>query len=162
MRWLRHLLDFGLARRRFPPAVMDAIQRAIAASEQGHAGEIVFAVEGSLSPGPLWRGEGARQRAQAVFAQLRVWDTHANSGVLIYVLLAEHAVEIVADRGAAAVIGADAWQGVCALMQQHFADGAYERGAVAGIQAVGALLAPHFPVGSAGNPDELSDRPVLL
>lgn len=162
MRWLRHLFDFGAVRRAFPAATMDAIQHAIAASERVQGGEIVFAVEGSLGPGHLWHGASARQRAQAAFGALRVWDTAANNGVLIHVLLADHAIEIIADRGAAAVIAPAAWQGVCDLMQQHFARGDYAAGAVAGVTAVGALLAPHFPVDPARNPDELPNRPVIL
>jgi uncharacterized membrane protein len=162
MRWLAHLLDLGRARRSFPPRTMDAIQQAIAASEGGHLGEIVFAVEGSLSPAELLRRRSARQRAEEVFARLGVWDTEANTGVLVYVLLAEQAIEIVADRGAAAAIAAAEWQPAIELMQAHFARGEYETGARAGIAAIGDLLARHFPADGHPNPEELPDRPVLL
>ncbi len=157
MRWLRHLFDFGTVRRRFPPAILDAIQQAIAASEAAHLGEIVFAVEGSLSLAALRRGLTPRERAQAVFAELRVWDTAHNSGVLIYLLLADQAIEIVADP-----VGDDEWRDVCELMRGPFACGEYAAGAQAGIAAVTAVLRRHLPADGLGNPDERPDRPVLL
>ena len=162
MRVLRHLFDFGLARRRFPPATLDAIQRAIKASESRHLGEIVFAVEGSLPPLAVLRRHDVRERAREAFAQLRVWNTEHNTGVLVYVLLAEHAIEIVADRGIAAKVAEDEWREVCALIRQHFVAGDYPRGAIAGVEAITAILARHFPADGQRNPDELPDRPVLL
>ncbi|MEO6922633.1 MAG: TPM domain-containing protein, partial [Bryocella sp.] len=108
------------------------------------------------------RSHRARTRAEEVFARLRVWNTEHNSGVLVYILLADHAIEIVADRGIAAKVAQGEWQPVCALMQQHFARGEYEVGAIAGVAAIGKLLALHFPANGLRNPDELPDRPVLL
>ncbi|MFC4819568.1 TPM domain-containing protein [Dokdonella ginsengisoli] len=162
MRALRHLFDLGSARRHFPPAVLDAIQHAIKASEHRHLGEIVFAVEGSLPPLDALRGVGARERAQEAFARLRVWNTEGNTGVLVYVLLADHAIEILADRGIAAKVAADEWHEVCALIQRHFTAGDYQRGAIAGVEAITAILVRHFPADGRSNPDELPDRPVLL
>lgn len=162
MRILRHLFDFGLARRHFPDRVLDAIQHAIAASEMHHLGEIVFAVEGSLSTASLLRGREARERAREVFAHLRVWNTEHNTGVLVYVLLADRTIEIVADRGIAAKVGEDEWRAVCELMRARFADGDYEGGVLAGVAAINAILARHFPAHGQRNPDELPDRPVLL
>lgn len=162
MRILRHLFDFGSARRHFPPATLDAIQHAIHASEHTHLGEIVVAVEGALSPREVLRGRATRDRAHEVFAQLRVWDTAHDTGVLVYVLLAERTIEIVADRGIAAKVAESEWSDVCVLMQRHFAAGEYERGAIAGVEAITAILARHFPAAGRDNPDELPDRPVLL
>ncbi len=163
MRWLRHLFDLSSGKRHFPAATLDAVQHAIAASEHRHHGEIVFAVEGSLAPADLWRGVSARARAEEVFAHLRVWNTEANTGVLVYVLLADHAIEIVADRAVAREIEAREWAPICTSMQQHFRAGEYERGAVAGVDAIGALLERHFPAdGGRRDRDELPDRPVLL
>jgi uncharacterized membrane protein len=162
MRALRHLFDFASAKRRFPSATLDAIQHAIAASEHRHHGEIVFAVEGSLPLNQTLRGRGARERAHEVFTHLRVWNTEHNTGVLVYLLLADHAIEIVADRAVAKNIDASEWTPICASMQQHFVAGEYERGAIAGVTAVGELLARHFPVNGERNLDELPDRPVLL
>lgn len=162
MRWLRHLFDFGSARRHFPPATLDAIQHAIASSEHHHLGEIVFAVEGSLPVTDVLHGMSVRERAGQVFAHLRVWNTEFNTGVLVYILLAEHAIEIVADRGIAAKVADDEWRAVCTLMQQRFSSGDYQAGAIAGVEAITAILVRHFPSDGKANPDELPDRPVLL
>lgn len=160
MRWLRHLLHAAAARRAFPAAVLDRLQEAVAAAEQGHDGEICFAVEASLPGSALWQGSGARERAEEAFARLRVWDTEANTGVLVYVLMADRAIEILPDRGLAAVPAAD-WQQACARMREHFARGDWEAGAAAGIGAVGEVLARHRPASAAG-PDQRPDRPVVL
>jgi uncharacterized membrane protein len=162
MRLLRHLFDFSSAKRHFPSATLDAIQRAIAASEHRHLGEIVFAVEGNLPVVQLMRGQGTRERAHEVFSRLRVWNTEHNTGVLVYILLADHAIEIVADRGVARKVAETNWVDICVLMQKSFSEGAYERGALAGVTAIGELLAQHFPANGERNDDELPDRPVLL
>ena len=162
MRWSRHLFDFSIARRRFPPATLDAIQHAIAASEHRHRGEIVFAVEGSLPLAEAFTRRTPRERAHEVFARLRVWNTEQNTGVLVYLLLAEHAIEIVADRGIAAKVAEDEWRQVCALMQARFAHGDYQGGAIAGIEAITAILVRHFPADGGPHRDELPDRPVVL
>ena len=162
MRAIRHLFDLSSAKRHFPPATLDSIQHAIAASEHRHRGEIVFAVEGNLPFSEVLRSRGARERAHAAFARLRVWNTEHNTGVLVYLLLADHAIEIVADRGIAAKVDEAQWQPICALMQKHFSVGDYERGAIAGVDAIGELLIRHFPANGERNLDELPDRPVLL
>jgi uncharacterized membrane protein len=162
MRWHRHVFDIALAKRHFPASTLDAIQHAIAASEQNHLGEICFAVEGSLPFADVLRSRSARERAHAVFAHLRVWNTEHNSGVLVYILLADHAIEIVADRGIAAKVDEAQWLPICALMQQHFSAGNYQAGAIAGVEAISELLVRHFPANGERNPDELPDRPVLL
>jgi len=162
MRWLNHLLAFGAARRRFPSATLDAIRQAIAASEGSHLGEIVFAVEGRLPLAALWCALTPRARAHAVFSELRVWDTAHNSGVLIYLLLADQAIEIVADRGIAARVDEAQWREVCELMRGPFARGETQAGALAGIAAVTAILRRHLPADGQANPDERPDRPVLL
>jgi uncharacterized membrane protein len=96
-----------------------------------------------------------------VFGQLGVWDTAANNGVLIYLLLADHVVEIVADRGIAARIAQSEWDGVCREMERHYREKRFGEGSVAGVRAVGRLLSRHFPGRRAG-PDELPNQPVLL
>lgn len=162
MRWTRHLFDFSSAKRHFPPATLDAIQHAIADSEHRHRGEIMFAVEGSLPLSEAFGDHSVRHRAHEVFARLRVWNTEHNTGVLVYVLLAEHAIEIVADRGIAAKVGEDEWRQVCALMQARFAQGDYKGGAIAGVEAITAILVRHFPSDGSPHRDELPDRPVVL
>ncbi|WP_018078731.1 TPM domain-containing protein [Thiobacillus denitrificans] len=167
-RWARHLFMPPWAwRRAFPQATLDAIEAAVGDSEMRHGGEIRFAIENSLAPALAWRGMSGRERAIEVFSQLRVWDTEHNSGVLVYLLLADHDIEIVADRGIAARVEASAWEAVAQAMEAAFRQGEYRRGALAGIEQIGALLAAHFPLSgdsspSGDNPDELANRPVIV
>jgi uncharacterized membrane protein len=161
-RLLRHLLtDHHTVRRAFPPAAMQAIEKAIGEEERRHGGQLRFAVEGSLPLTDLLHGVQSRERAVGWFGRLRVWDTHHNSGVLIYLLLADRRVELVADRGVHSKVGTAAWEAICGEMQQEFARGQFERGAVIGVRAISDLLAEHFP--PSGEPrNELPDKPVVL
>ena len=159
--WRHILMNPFLARRCFPPAAMDAIEREIAAQEKRHRGEIRFVVEAELTTGQLWRDLGSRDRARQVFAEHGVWNTEENTGVLIYLLLADRRVEVVADRGITARVADAEWQSICRGMEGHFHDGRFEEGAIAGIGAVSGLLALHFPA-RGQNPDELSNRPLLI
>ena len=154
--------DFA-ARRAFPPAVRHRIGAAIGMQERRHTGELRFVVEGGLSPLAVLRGITSRQRAVELFAQLGVWDTEANNGVLIYVLLADRAVEVVADRGIHDRVGVQSWEIICGEMQRRFAEGRFEEGALVGLQSISDLLVDHFPA-TAGqaNPDELPDDLLLL
>jgi uncharacterized membrane protein len=162
IRFLRHLFFFPWwVRARFPTRTLDAIERAVRDAEALHRGEIRFAVEGSLALPALLRAISARQRAAEVFSLLRVWDTAENSGVLIYLLLADRDVEIVADRGISARVAPEEWQRICGRMEEAFGRGEFESGAVNGIRAVGELLARHFPAGPSPV-DELPDRPIIL
>jgi uncharacterized membrane protein len=162
-RIVRHLFTgHGAVARAFPDAVMRAIERAIGEAEQRHAGELQFAVEAALPLPALLRGSGARGRAVDWFSRLRVWDTEHNSGVLIYLLLADRHIEIVADRGIHSRVGAAAWEAICGEMQRELAAGNFERGVVAGVRAIGDLIAAHFPRGAGGHPNELPDKPVVL
>jgi len=148
-------------RRRFPQGALDAIAEAIAAAERRTSGELRFVVETALDLPEVWAGVGARERAMQTFSDLHMWNTELRNGVLIYVLLADRDVELVADRGAAAVIPAPQWEGVCRTMEGHFRAGRFAEGAVAGVASVGDLLARHFPPRS-GNRDELPNQPALL
>lgn len=148
-------------RRAFPPGTLQAIEKAIQASEARHAGEIRFAVEGSLDGRPLLQDQSPRARAIELFSQLRVWDTEHNNGLLIYLLLADRSVEIVADRGIHAKVNAQAWQAVCREMEAEFKQSQFERGAVNGLLAVTEHLAQHFPA-LPGRGNELPDRPLVL
>ena len=140
---------------------MHAIEAAIRDSETRHEGEIRFAVEAALDPAALIGRQSARQRAIDVFSQLRIWDTEHNNGVLIYLLLADHDVEIVADRGIHALIGSDEWERICADMEQAFRHGRFEEGVITGIQAVSEHLVKHYPR-QGYNPNELPNAPVVL
>jgi uncharacterized membrane protein len=161
-RWFKHLFTSPWAwRRAFPQATLDAIEAAIRQSETRHSGEIRFAIETSLAPAWAWRGMSGRERAVEMFSQLRVWDTAENSGVLVYLLLADRDIQIVADRGIAARVNQAQWEAVAQAMEAAFRQGEFARGALEGIRQIDVLLALHFPA-SALNPDELSDRPVII
>ena len=161
-RLLRHLVGEDMAlRRAFPRDALRRIEAEIAAQELRHGGELRFAVEGGLSPGMVMRGMRARERGEDLFSSLRIWDTQQNNGVLIYLLLADRALEIIADRGIHECVGDAEWATICAAMQREFASGAFEQGVVAGVRAIGDLLAQHFPR-QAGDVNELPDKPVVL
>jgi uncharacterized membrane protein len=158
----KHLLaHHWQARRIFTPKVLAAIEQAIRAGETTHSGQVRFVVEGALDGAPLFRDQPARERALDLFAQLRIWDTAHNNGVLIYLLLADRQVEIVADRGIDARVGAAGWQKICAEMQRDFKAGNFEAGAIRGIEAVSQQLAAYFPRHGAGK-NELPDAPVVM
>jgi uncharacterized membrane protein YgcG len=162
MRVMRHL-STGRAsvRRVFSLRALDAIESAIRDTEAKHAGQIRFAVEASLELAPLLAGQTAQQRAVDVFSRLRVWDTEHNNGVLIYLLLADRDVEIVADRGIHVKLGKEVWETICGDMEAAFRAGHFEAGVLAGIHAVGEHLSRHFPARS-GKANEMPDRPVVL
>jgi uncharacterized membrane protein len=145
----------------FPLAVRASIEREIAAAEMTHLGELCFAVQAALPLPSLWRGESARRHALSAFASLGAWDTEANNGVLIYVLLADRAVEIVADRGIARLVPAAEWASLCAEVQEAFRRGDFEGGAVSAVRGVAVRLARHFPP-QGPRPNELPNQPVLL
>jgi uncharacterized membrane protein len=149
-------------RRCFPRALLDDMAEAVTAGERDHLGEVRFAIEPRLPPLAVLHGQDARSRAEQVFTELRVWDTEGNSGILFYVLMAEHRIEIVADRGIARRVAQAEWDRICARMRELFAAGRWREGSMHGIAAAHALLTEHFPGDGRDNPDELPDRPVLL
>ncbi len=158
----RHLLEHRWrVRRIFPPQALAAVEQAIKAGETTHSGQVRFVVEGALDGKPLFRDQPARERALDIFSHLRIWDTAHNNGVLIYLLLADRQVEIVADRGIDAVVGAGGWEKICAEMEKEFKARNFERGVIKGIEAVSRELAKHFPP-SGPHPNELPDTPVVI
>lgn len=157
-RVLQHLATPSV-RRAFDAATLDAIEQTIAEMERSHGGEIRFAIEASLPPMAVIRKVTPRERALEVFAHLHVWDTEANNGVLIYVLWADHDVEIVADRGYNGRVSARDWSEVCHRMEQLFGNGDTRQASTEGVRAVGALIARHFP---SVDRNELPNRPVVL
>jgi len=163
VRLLKHRrLDAADAERLLGSGALERLQARVAASEAAHSGEIRLCVEAGLPLSYLRRGATARERAVAMFGKLRVWDTAHNNGVLIYLLLAEHAIEIVADRGLSARVDADEWQRIAQTMQAAFKSGQFETGLNQAIDAVGAFLAAHFALAPGeANPNELPDAPYL-
>jgi len=163
-RWFRHLVvTRRKLERAFPASALAAIEQAITESEFTHSGEIRFAIEAGLEPGEIWAGKTPRQRALEVFAALGVWDTEANNGILIFVLLADRDVEIVADRGFNDGVAHAEWNAVCNAMEARFRAEQYEQGAVEGVYAAGRLLARQYPPLPGGrDEDELPNRPAIL
>jgi len=167
-RLARHRWSEGtLLRTALPPDLLQRLTHRVAASERRHTGQIRICVEGGLPLSYLWRGASARERAVTQFGKLRVWDTEHNNGVLIYLLLAEHAIEIVADRGLARAVPPETWRTLVAHMGEAFRAGRYEDGLTQALAEVSALLVAHFPASAdaaesalpQGN--ELPDAPVL-
>jgi uncharacterized membrane protein len=161
--WRHRWTDEAAVRRVLPPAVIDKLARRVAASEQRHTGEIRLCVEAGLPTSYLWRGAPARERALMLFGKLRVWDTERNNGVLVYLLLAEHAIEIVADRGIDRHVSAEEWAAMAQRMGAAFREGRFEDGLTQALEEVSALLVAHFPR-AEGEPDrnELPDAPVVI
>ncbi len=172
-RLLRHRWrDERVAARAIPPDMVERLMKRVAASEQRHTGQIRICVEAGLPASYLWRAASARERAVTVFGKLRVWDTEHNNGVLIYLLLADQAIEIVADRALARRVDAVQWQQTLGRMQQAFAARRYEDGLTQALEEVSALLVAYFPAdagatggnGAATSSESaacLPDRPVL-
>jgi uncharacterized membrane protein len=161
-RWLRHtFMPPWRWRLAFPSKVLQEIEQGITESERQHRGELRFAIENALLPSWVWRGLSARQRALEVFSTLRLWDTEDNSGVLIYVLLADREVHIIADRGIAKQVVQAEWDRIAQAMQQQFRAGHFREGALEGIRRITTQLATFFPPG-AQNLNELSNKPIIV
>jgi len=171
---IRHLwLDASDSERAIPAAMLERLTRRVAASEKRHSGEIRICVEASLPSSYLWRLDSntpistlIRERAVMMFGKLRVWDTAHNNGVLIYLLLAEHAIEIVADRGVARHVSQERWQEMVSHMASAFREKRYEDGLTLALEEISAVLMQHFALPAdlqetRGTPNELPDRPLL-
>ena len=163
-RLLKHRwLDETDAQRALGGGAVERIEARVKESERRHSGEIRVCVEAGLPLSYLWRDATARERAVTMFGKLRVWDTEHNNGVLIYLLLAERQIEIVADRGINAHVAPAQWATLLDGMRGAFKAGQFEAGLVAAVDAIDALLSANFAVTAQGaNPNELSDRPLLL
>ena len=162
-RVLRHRwLDESDTRKAIPPDLLERLARRVAASEGRHSGEVRIYVEAGLPMSYLRRHATARERAVAMFGKLRVWDTEHNNGVLIYLLLAERAIEIVADRGLSRRVPGQEWQAIVGRMGAALREGRFEDGLTQALEEVSALLVEHFPLAAGqANPNELPDEPVL-
>jgi len=165
-RWLRIIrhrwLDENDAKRTLDDAALQRLATRVQRSELRHSGEIRLCVEAGLPLSYLWRKASVRERALAMFGKLRVWDTEHNNGVLIYLLLAEHAIEIVADRGLNRHVPPGQWHELAQRMSAAFKAGRFEPGLMEAIDAVDVLLGRHFPLAEgAANPNELPDQPFV-
>ena len=161
-RFFRHLWMSPIqVRRSFSQVTLDAIEHAVAGGEKGHRGQVRFVVEAELTSGQLWAGVTSRQRAIDVFSLLRVWDTEENNGVLIYVLLADRKVEIVADRGIHRHVGDERWRAICKEIELRYRKGEFLNGSVIGIEKISAELAFYFPA-HGEHANEQSDKPIVM
>lgn len=166
-RLLKHRwFDDASTRRAIPPDMLQRLMKRVSASEKRHSGEIRIFVEGGLPLSYLWRQGSvrqiARQRAVALFGKLRIWDTELNNGVLIYLLLAERSIELVADRGLNAHVSPQEWQGMVERMRHAFRQGRFEDGLTLALEEVSAVLVRHFPLASGETErNELPDEPIL-
>ncbi|MDC8784968.1 TPM domain-containing protein [Roseateles koreensis] len=163
-RLLKHRwTDHGDVKKCLPDKALRTLEGLVRQSEARHAGQICVCVEAGLPLSYLWKKLTPRQRAVTLFGKLRVWDTEANNGVLIYLLLADQAIEIVADRGLNAKVSAAEWQALIQQLRQHLAGRNFEPGLIEAIAGVDRLLTLHFPLSpGVSKPNELSDRVVLL
>ena len=159
--WRHWTTTAAKGRRMFPQATLDAIAQAISAGEQRHRGEVRLIVENAMPSDAIWSDMSNRQRAIALFADCGIWDTEDNCGVLIYVNLAEHKVDIVADRGIDRKIDRATWQAVCRTMTEGFKQGQFHDATLAAVGQVNALLRQHFPA-DGNRTNELPDRPIML
>ncbi len=161
-RMRKHLFTTRAAgRRAFPAATLQAIQDTIAEGEAQHRAEIRVAIEPALAAAAVLRGVPARARARELFSHYQIWDTEENCGILLYVNLADHKVEIVADRTVARLLDASEWQAVCATMTSGFARGEFHASAVAALRQLNALLETRLPA-HGPRPNQLPDRPIVL
>ena len=162
--WRHVATDHHSVRRAFPPAALRDIEQAIARGEVRHRGQVCVALEAALPPARVMRGVTPRERALEVFGLLRVWDTEENAGVLLYVLLADRDVEIVADRGIHRRVGDAQWEEICRALEADFAAGRGPQAVVRAVDRMSELLAAHFPAGPGGaaHANELPDQPVVL
>ena len=171
-RFFRHLFSNPWqVKRHFSKRALHNIESAVTASETKHTGEIRFVVEAGLHPYEVLANKSPRARAIELFSQLNIWDTAHNNGVLIYLLLADRDVEIVADRGIDKPIGYDQWDIICHQMEVLFRRGEFEAGVLQGVDAVTAVLEKHFSVTSIKSKrkrpvrrkqNELPDKPLIL
>jgi uncharacterized membrane protein YgcG len=159
----RHLITTRAAgKRMFPPQTLTSIQSTIAAGEAMHRAEIRVIVEPSLNLSEVLSGMTSRERASELFTLYRIWDTEENCGVLIYMNLADHQVEIIADRGLTTRVSSDNWHYICTTMTRGFAKGNYHDSVLEGLTQLNALLKKNFPEGQSQQIDQLSNLPILL
>jgi uncharacterized membrane protein YgcG len=163
MRILKHRsYDEADVRRVLDDGALKRLEARVHDSEKKHSGEIRLCIEAGLPTSYLWKHLSVRDRAIAMFGKLRVWDTEHNNGVLIYLLFAEHKIEIVADRGLKERVADTEWQRVVEAMREPLRAGKFEDGLNIAVAAVEALLEKHFPASAgATNPNELTNKPWI-
>lgn len=161
-RFFRHVWMSPIkVRACFPQSTLATVEQSVARGEKSHRGQVRFVVEAELTSGQLWAGVTSRQRAIDVFSMLRVWDTEENNGVLLYVLLADRKVEIIADRGIHRQVGEERWRAICKEIELRYRRGEFLEGSVIGVDKISAELAHYFP-GTGSDRNEQPDAPVVM
>jgi hypothetical protein len=148
-------------KKHFPLSGLQLIEDRIAESEIGHSGQIRVVIETTLSPYAIWHQQSSRERAIEVFSLQKIWDTENNNGVLIYLLMADHAFEIIADRGVHQKVGDEFWKKVSEMMEIHLKNSDFQTGVLTGIYEIDQILRQFYPA-SVITPNELSDKPILI
>jgi uncharacterized membrane protein len=155
--------DDATVRRALGAQGLERIEHRVVALEREHRGELRVCIEGGLPLSYLWRGAPARERALSMFGKMRVWDTEHNTGVLIYLLLADRCLEIVADRGISSRVPPSVWKEISDSTTKEFQSGRYTEGLLGALDQVGSLFGEHFPIDAhSPNPNELPDSPAIL
>jgi uncharacterized membrane protein len=158
----RHLTTTSaFGRRTFPKHVLAEIQQAIADGEQLHRAEVRIIIEPALPLEDVLAGMHPRARARMLFSDYRLWDTEENSGVLIYLNLADHQVEIITDRGVGRLVQAEEWQSICDVMTRELRRGAYRDSTITALEKLNALLQQRLPA-DGRRENQLSDKPIIL
>ena len=161
-RLLKHLFSHPWqVNRHFSAQALHNIELAISTSEKTHVGEIRFIVEVGLHPLEILYKKTPKKRALELFSRLSIWDTEHNNGVLIYLLLADRDVEIVADRGINKHVGYSGWEKICQDMESLFKIGEFEAGVLQGISEISAELNKHY-LCTGINKNEISNKPLIL
>jgi len=162
-RALAHLLTTtSHAKRAFPPADLQKLEAAVREGEQRHRGEVRVVIESSLTARDAWAGITPRHRARTLFGLLEVWNTREHVGVLLYINLADHAVEILADHGIAAKVDAHAWRNICETITRGFAQRVSMAPVLEALAQINDILAAHFPSDGTPRANELADKPLVM
>ena len=162
IRFVKHMFSHPWqVNRHFSAHALHNIEQAIQASEKTHAGEIRFIVEIGLHPLEILYKKTPKRRALELFGSLNIWDTEHNNGVLIYLLLVDKDVEIVADRGISKHVGHAGWEKICQDMESLFRRGEFEAGVLQGVAEISAELEKHYPIAGA-NKNEISNKPLIF
>lgn len=160
-RWLKHFLYMPATKRYFSKQDQDAIAQAVTEAECGHVGEIQVVIEGHLPVNQAYYQE-TRMRARQLFAELGVWDTEYNSGVLLYINLCERKVEIVIDRGIQQATEQAVWDDICQDITAQLAQKQFKMAVVTGVVNMGKVLNQFYVQSVKDENNELTNHPIIL
>jgi uncharacterized membrane protein len=160
-RWFKHFFYISSAHRFFNKKDRLEIAQAVQQAEKGHVGEIQVVIEGHIPCSQAYH-QNTRLRAQQLFAELGVWDTELNSGVLLYLNLCERKVEIVIDRGLKNATQAETWNEICQNIIVNLTQKQYLRAVTKGVDDIGQVLNQYYVESDLHNQNELPNEPIIL